>query len=119
MDRLEIDKCYQIMRRAHYRQVDKAGKEYIGHPLIVAHNVYLYFSKYLDEDEYKKQQKKISYKTILELSDAGKTPKEIVAETGYSSSFVYKVLRNNGRGKKQRKNKKNKIFLNSNMKGKQ
>lgn len=52
MDRLEIDKCYQIMRRAHYGQVDKAGKEYIGHPLIVAHNVYLYFSKYLDEDEY-------------------------------------------------------------------
>ena len=44
MDRLEIDKCYQIMRRAHYGQVDKAVKEYIGHPLIVAHNVYLYFS---------------------------------------------------------------------------
>ena len=52
MDRLEIDKCYQIMRRAHYGQVDKAGKEYIWHPLIVAHNVYLYFTKYLDEDEY-------------------------------------------------------------------
>lgn len=52
MDRLEIDKCYQIMRRAHYGQVDKAGKEYIWHPLIVAHNVHLYFTKYLDEDEY-------------------------------------------------------------------
>lgn len=52
MDRLEIDKCYQIMRRAHYGQVDKAGEEYIWHPLIVAHNVYLYFTKYLDEDEY-------------------------------------------------------------------
>ena len=52
MDRLEIDKCYQIMRHAHYGQVDKAGKEYIWHLLIVAHNVYLYFTKYLDEDEY-------------------------------------------------------------------
>ena len=51
-NRLEIDKCYQIMRHAYYGQVDKAGKEYMAHPLIVAHNVYLYFSKYLDEDEY-------------------------------------------------------------------
>ena len=51
MDRLEIDKCYQIMRSAHYGQVDKVGKEYVEHPLIVAHNVYLYFTKYPDEND--------------------------------------------------------------------
>lgn len=52
MDRSEIDKCYQIMRRAHYGQKDKAGADYIYHPMTVADNVYRYFMNYLSEDEY-------------------------------------------------------------------
>lgn len=51
MDRSEIDKCYQIMRRAHYGQKDKAGADYILHPMTVADNVYRFFN-YLSEDEY-------------------------------------------------------------------
>ena len=52
MDRSEIDKCYQIMRRAHYGQKDKAGADYILHPMTVADNVYRLFWNYLSEDEY-------------------------------------------------------------------
>lgn len=52
MDRSFIDKCYEIMTRAHYGQVDKAGKKYIWHPLTVANNVYLHFVKDLNEYEY-------------------------------------------------------------------
>lgn len=52
MDRSIVSKCYEIMTRAHYGQVDKAGKAYMWHPLTVAHNVYLYFEKQFTEDEY-------------------------------------------------------------------
>ena len=52
MDRSIIAICYQLMKRAHYGQVDKSGRKYMWHPLTVAHNVYLYFARYLSEDEY-------------------------------------------------------------------
>lgn len=52
MDRVEIAKSYQIMKRAHYGQKDKAGADYILHPMTVADNVYRYFMNYLSEDEY-------------------------------------------------------------------
>lgn len=52
MNRSIIDICYQLMKRAHYGQVDKGGKEYMWHPLTVAHNIYRYFARYLSEDEY-------------------------------------------------------------------
>lgn len=52
MDRSEIDKCYQIMKRAHYGQKDKAGTELYIHPMTVADNVYRFFMNYLSEDEY-------------------------------------------------------------------
>ena len=52
MDRSIIGKCYEIMTRAHYGQVDKAGVNYILHPMAVANNVYSFFMNYLSEDEY-------------------------------------------------------------------
>ena len=65
MDRSEIDKCYQIMRRAHYGQKDKAGADYILHPMTVADNVYRLFWNYLSEDEY------INFKkTLIKVCEA-------------------------------------------------
>lgn len=52
MDRSIIAICYQLMKRAHYGQKDKADADYILHPMTVAANVYRYFMNYLSEDEY-------------------------------------------------------------------
>lgn len=52
MDRSLISKCYEIMKLTHYGQKDKAGTDYILHPMTVANNVYKFFMNYLSEDEY-------------------------------------------------------------------